>query len=635
MPSDIEMKDVDHQSDTGSGTTPESEFAAQYDVEEILAEKGKNRRKRYLVKWLGYPEYRSSWEPRSSFDNRVPINNWKAKQAKIEAKELPPFDVQAFERDLIRRERETNARRQARRRRRAARQSKKQEALRSTLFPDDDLDENSGQKPSAQNQNVEPPLSWEEIDQQAALFISTDSSYSDDSSNDNSSDEDSKADTSIVLANSCPPDASKARSNTIAPLPSSESPPKSATKSSPEVSRAPPGPVPVASKVAQKSQTTTSETHSGISRTPVGQKSSSRKDPTSTKAPSNKTTNALARPPAALVGFGDLSVALGRDQTHHRQNTRWQSRESRWGCDRAPNVSDLQLFKPSEATSLRNPQTNPGAVSTQVLGEHSSGIGITKPGDTSVTAARPHDTSVTSQCQPETNTFQVVKSPQIPSAKTSPKAISPNDGSLALQEQGSRQEPSAKYQRQNFQTSARRPALDSFRSSTPHSAENRSPLEVLGPTENHDRPLAPPLSPAQGISAASVSSNRDSAIPTLSSMGDQFKDTRIQNQGDHTIFRGGQPPANELISRMPVGKPSKDSIMLPNGHFFNRSEIYAHIYVGNKKYFVGEVRICGMPRKFRSRLMSMKSRGKIDMWFKELCNIDQYVELCDLCHGVI
>ena len=40
--------------------------AAQFEVESILAKRGDGSSARYLVKWLGYPDYESTWEPASS-----------------------------------------------------------------------------------------------------------------------------------------------------------------------------------------------------------------------------------------------------------------------------------------------------------------------------------------------------------------------------------------------------------------------------------------------------------------------------------------------------------------------------------------------------------------------------------------
>jgi hypothetical protein len=37
-----------------------------YEVESILAKRGSGARTQYLVKWLGYPLWESTWEPAST-----------------------------------------------------------------------------------------------------------------------------------------------------------------------------------------------------------------------------------------------------------------------------------------------------------------------------------------------------------------------------------------------------------------------------------------------------------------------------------------------------------------------------------------------------------------------------------------
>ena len=41
----------------------------EFEVEQVLARRSHRRRIEYLVKWVGYPEYDTSWEPESNLDN--------------------------------------------------------------------------------------------------------------------------------------------------------------------------------------------------------------------------------------------------------------------------------------------------------------------------------------------------------------------------------------------------------------------------------------------------------------------------------------------------------------------------------------------------------------------------------------
>jgi hypothetical protein len=46
-----------------------------YLVEEVLEERGKGRRKQYLVKWEGYPD--PTWEPASNLKHTDALKEWK------------------------------------------------------------------------------------------------------------------------------------------------------------------------------------------------------------------------------------------------------------------------------------------------------------------------------------------------------------------------------------------------------------------------------------------------------------------------------------------------------------------------------------------------------------------------------
>ena len=43
--------------------------AEEWEVEAILGERGTGARKRYLVKWKGWPMWECTWEPRANFTN--------------------------------------------------------------------------------------------------------------------------------------------------------------------------------------------------------------------------------------------------------------------------------------------------------------------------------------------------------------------------------------------------------------------------------------------------------------------------------------------------------------------------------------------------------------------------------------
>ncbi|KAJ5584695.1 uncharacterized protein N7459_004495 [Penicillium hispanicum] len=102
MTSDIEMRDSNDPANTDSDSselTVESDQASEYELEEILSERFKHGQREYLVKWANYDLIRSTWEPRTSFDQAETLNEWNAKKREIKAGRIPVFDVVKLRKD--------------------------------------------------------------------------------------------------------------------------------------------------------------------------------------------------------------------------------------------------------------------------------------------------------------------------------------------------------------------------------------------------------------------------------------------------------------------------------------------------------------------------------------------------------
>ncbi|OJJ43234.1 hypothetical protein ASPZODRAFT_136444 [Penicilliopsis zonata CBS 506.65] len=99
----------------------ESEQQSEYEIEEILAQRETHEGVlTFLVKWAGYAIHRASWEPADQFNNPETLEDWNEKLRRINDKKAPAFDVQAWERHVLRIE----ADRKDRKRRRAAKRNR-------------------------------------------------------------------------------------------------------------------------------------------------------------------------------------------------------------------------------------------------------------------------------------------------------------------------------------------------------------------------------------------------------------------------------------------------------------------------------------------------------------------------------
>jgi chromo domain-containing protein 1 len=96
------VPDFDHDAISLTSTPPSSEYGSDHEflVEEILAEKKVDGRLFYLVSWDGYAIHKATWEPKSNIHSD-PLLGWKERKKAIERGEKAPFNVVAYESDLL------------------------------------------------------------------------------------------------------------------------------------------------------------------------------------------------------------------------------------------------------------------------------------------------------------------------------------------------------------------------------------------------------------------------------------------------------------------------------------------------------------------------------------------------------
>ncbi|KAG2411980.1 hypothetical protein HFD88_009536 [Aspergillus terreus] len=114
------MAQADSDDSISVTSTVLSEEQSEYEVDTILAEDNSGDETYYLVKWLGYPEERCTWEPADSFSTEETLRDWAAKKRSIADGKLTPFDTDAWQarvEALEAQKQERKRRRQAKRRR--------------------------------------------------------------------------------------------------------------------------------------------------------------------------------------------------------------------------------------------------------------------------------------------------------------------------------------------------------------------------------------------------------------------------------------------------------------------------------------------------------------------------------------
>ncbi|KAJ5115309.1 hypothetical protein NUU61_001068 [Penicillium alfredii] len=83
------------------------------------------------------------------------------------------------------------------------------------------------------------------------------------------------------------------------------------------------------------------------------------------------------------------------------------------------------------------------------------------------------------------------------------------------------------------------------------------------------------------------------------------------------------------IARMP-SKKLPGAMVTRGGYFWNPGEILVHLFFGPNKKYIGATRLCGSSTGAKAELIGTKGKNpRLEMWFKELCNLEDYGMLCE------
>lgn len=111
-----------------------------------------------------------------------------------------------------------------------------------------------------------------------------------------------------------------------------------------------------------------------------------------------------------------------------------------------------------------------------------------------------------------------------------------------------------------------------------------------------------------------------------------FSRLQIENNGARSQWLSDEPipplpPRRPKAIKGAILRRAKDENS--QSRFWNPGEVFVNMYLGPEKRFIGPVRLCGLSPMSRSRVLQSKKDNKIDVWFQEICTIDEYRELCN------
>lgn len=670
-------------------STESSDLDNEYEVDECLAEKTmKNGKKRYLLKWTGYPIHRASWEPPSLFVHmEEEMLRWQERKQKIAAGLEQPFDVQSWEQDVEQWKRQTQARKEARRQKRAKREAQNQvEGLAPPA---------SHAQSTSRESSPDVPLmqtSRESSPDVPLMRVTSNKGATSRKSHHRSTSTSSDASSLFVSADDPQPRRliSKGKPPTSTPataLQGSSSPgltrvqlePTSSSTSAKAVSGTPRGPGPQPSPapvpaledsqpiqpsqlhisqsadsavkshcLPEASKTTISKSDKvskpGFSRS-TGQKAATGTEPSREAQPqqphasSGRTSNQSA--------LGPLYAVFASKKINHRE----------------PDITQLNLRKPSEF-----PARTAAGVPVPFASMTSSDIfRRTSPSRTKATSATGSSGSQTtaSSGNPQTGSSETRDPPRVPRAaeagrpdrsrppsprsprrsfggdsygpgdsRRSPPPRCPDPrGRSPKSRHGSLEGRSRSPDRQSRSPDRRRSPVSRRRSSDHLRAADTYRTTASSPFVTVTRPKSRPP-----VTSTSTRPSPPPAAPPPTIMAHAESNSNLVSENTRDLPKNSHSPPHEppismkdKINRMPIGQPGPGARFLTGNYFVNPGEVLAHVYFGPERHFVGAVRLCGLSRATKQDLLAAKRRSsKFEMWFEHACTKAQYDALCQL-----
>ncbi|KAJ5132992.1 hypothetical protein N7448_007150, partial [Penicillium atrosanguineum] len=637
---DMERRDAELSDADSLASTAESEQQEEYEVETILFEDEDNGV--YLVKWAGYPENRATWEGPESFQNlNETMKDWKQTKRDIRQGLRDPFDIDKWERqqkrlqrNKERRQRERRIKRAKKARMRAARLKKSGSNL-LNRFSDDSNKEPShlGNDDNAQGIHAQRIIDQSNTNLGSRRLFSDDENGSDKGEEPFHPGGDDNAQEIYAPSDPLPEQVSRIESNerginidltaekdadppvqgTMSKRPASVR--SGSSSSSLFVSEIVPPVLYVSTKTSEANQDEIENHAIQLHRELECQLSQS--SPPRTRSRSEQQTGSDQHKKAPRP-------EEPRPQEHPQQQTTRQEPARQKQSLHHQEISHLPSAQPAHSPRMheeRSQKQQPWPTHLQSK-------------QPSVTA-RPPPLPLFSEPTPAPSTFGTAPKP---TRTVRPRDLrdgwAPDVNDIELlrpsdySARGDGADSTALTMIRLTATSQPSPSLG-------NKAKEPSTMTSSSAANSTLIPTGPRLGGSRGVQGGRSAGAQIVMVPT----GELLMGTRIPMAEKIAIGRAApeaEMTAEDHIAEMPVGtfKGTKHGgRMVQGGYFWNQGEVLVHVYFGPGKNFVGIVRLCGLTSGPISELLASKratgSGVQTEMWFKEVCTKSQYDALCD------
>ncbi|KAJ0421976.1 hypothetical protein BJY00DRAFT_281526 [Aspergillus carlsbadensis] len=161
---------------------------------------------------------------------------------------------------------------------------------------------------------------------------------------------------------------------------------------------------------------------------------------------------------------------------------------------------------------------------------------------------------------------------------------------------------------------------------------NASPTDTDRPGSLLNSPILPQHIPVSPVSSPrSNDGTRENSKPGPSDKIHPSRRALVPTapSGSRIMDHGVLP---EIPPRAPG--PKAKFVRSSRGRFWNFGEFYVSMYFGPDKHDIGNARLCGIEPHYGKKILSTKVGDKIEIWFRYLCTLNEYQQLCERSRNI-